>query len=57
MLSHLIRGIFDGDGGFTTYIRPNGKKCMELSFCGNIYVVEWVQKTLFKNFYIEYKHF
>lgn len=47
--SALIRGIFDGDGGFTTYIRSNGKKCMELSFCGNIYVMEWVQKTLFKN--------
>lgn len=45
----LMRGIFDGDGGFTVYTRANGKKCMELSFCGNIYVINWVQKTLIKN--------
>ena len=45
----LIRGIFDGDGGFTTYTRANGQKCMELSFCGNFYVIQWIQKTLIKN--------
>lgn len=45
----LIRGIFDGDGGFTVYTRANGQKCMELSFCGNIYIIEWIQKTLIKN--------
>lgn len=45
----IIRGIFDGDGGFTVYTRKTGKKCMELSFCGNIYVIKWIQKILAKN--------
>ena len=45
----MIRGIFDGDGGFTVYTRTSGKKCMELSFCGNIYVISWIQETLIKN--------
>ena len=42
----FIRGIFDGDGGFTTYTRASGQKCQELSFCGNIYIIEWILKTL-----------
>lgn len=45
----LIRGIFDGDGGFTSFTRANGQRCTELSFCGNIYVIKWIQKTLAKN--------
>lgn len=45
--SAFIRGIFDGDGGFTTYTRSsNQKKCMELSFCGNEYIITWVLNTL-----------
>ena len=45
----FIRGIFDGDGGFTSYTRSNGQHCCELSFCGNEYVIEWVAQTLFKD--------
>lgn len=45
----LIRGIFDGDGGFTSYTRSNGQFCRELSFCGNEYVVTWVRDTLIKS--------
>lgn len=47
--SAFIRGIFDGDGGFTTYTRSSGQKCQELSFCGNEYVITWVLHTLLKN--------
>ena len=42
----FIRGIFDGDGGFTTYTRSTGQKCQELSFCGNEYIISWILKTL-----------
>ena len=42
----FIRGIFDGDGGFTTYTRANGQKCQELSFCGNEYIITWILNTL-----------
>lgn len=44
--SSFIRGLFDGDGGFTVYIRSSGQKCMELSFCGNNFIIEWVLNTL-----------
>lgn len=43
----FIRGLFDGDGGFTVYTRKTGKKCMELSFCGNQYIISWVRDTLY----------
>ena len=43
----FLRGLFDGDGGFTTYHRASGQKCMELSFCGNEQIITWVQNTLF----------
>lgn len=46
--SAFIRGIFDGDGGFSVYRRSSGQKCIELSFCGNEYVVSWVLNTLIK---------
>lgn len=46
--SAFIRGIFDGDGGFTTYYRASGQKCIELSFCGNEYIISWVLNTLIK---------
>ena len=46
--SSFLRGLFDGDGGFTSYIRTSGQKCCELSFCGNEYVISWIQQTLFK---------
>lgn len=42
----FIRGLFDGDGGFTHYKRTSGQNCNELSFCGNEYIVSWVTKTL-----------
>jgi hypothetical protein len=42
-----MRGLFDGDGGFTVYNRSNGQHCQELSFCGNEFVVTWIQQTLF----------
>lgn len=44
--SAFIRGIFDGDGGFTVYTRSSGKKCTELSFCGNEYIISWILDTL-----------
>lgn len=43
----FIRGLFDGDGGFTTYTRASGQKCQELSFCGNEYIISWLTSTLF----------
>ena len=42
----FIRGIFDGDGGFTVYNRKSGQHCMELSFCGNDFIIEWILNTL-----------
>ena len=42
----FIRGVFDGDGGFTVYNRKTGQHCMELSFCGNIYIMTWIFNTL-----------
>lgn len=42
----FIRGLFDGDGGFTHYQRSSGQVCNELSFCGNEYIVSWILKTL-----------
>lgn len=45
--SALLRGLFDGDGGFTSYFRKNGQYCQELSFCGNKSVVEWIANTMF----------
>lgn len=42
----FIRGLFDGDGGFTHYQRTSGQSCNELSFCGNEYIISWVLKTL-----------
>ena len=47
--SAFLRGLFDGDGGFTTYTRTSGQKCMELSFCGNEYIMSWVLKTLLED--------
>lgn len=47
--SAFIRGIFDGDGGFTTYTRASGQQCIELSFCGNQYIVEWILQTLLQD--------
>ena len=44
----FIRGLFDGDGGFTHYKRVSGQICNELSFCGNEYIVSWVLETLTK---------
>lgn len=44
--SSLIRGIFDGDGGFSVYTRSTGQHCQELSFCGNQYIIEWIFNTL-----------
>lgn len=44
--SSLIRGIFDGDGGFSSYHRTNGQNCQELSFCGNQFVITWILQTL-----------
>lgn len=46
--SAFLRGLFDGDGGFTHYQRASGQICNELSFCGNEYIIQWVQQTLFK---------
>lgn len=43
----FLRGLFDGDGGFTAYHRASGQKCMELSFCGNEQIITWVRDTLF----------
>ena len=45
--SSFLRGLFDGDGGFTHYIRTTGQVCNELSFCGNEFVMTWIQQTLF----------
>lgn len=44
--SAFLRGLFDGDGGFTVYTRSSGQKCMELSFCGNEQIIQWVLDTL-----------
>lgn len=46
--SSFLRGLFDGDGGFTSYICSNGQKQMELSFCGNENIISWVSQTLLK---------
>ena len=43
----FIRGLFDGDGGFTHYVRSSGQICNELSFCGNENIITWVSNTLF----------
>lgn len=43
----FIRGLFDGDGGFTHYIRTSGQICNELSFCGNENIITWISNTLF----------
>lgn len=45
--SAFIRGLFDGDGGFTHYVRETGQVCNELSFCGNENIISWVATTLF----------
>lgn len=45
----FLRGLFDGDGGFTVYTRATGQKCMELSFCGNEYIVSWILSTLLED--------
>lgn len=42
----FIRGIFDGDGGFSVYTRKSGQHCQELSFCGNEFVISWIRDTL-----------
>ena len=42
----FLRGVFDGDGGFTVYTRSAGQKCMELSFCGNEFIINWISNTL-----------
>lgn len=42
----FIRGLFDGDGGFSVYTRASGQHCQELSFCGNEFVISWVLQTL-----------
>ena len=47
--SAFLRGLFDGDGGFTVYTRTSGQKCAELSFCGNENVITWVLKTLLED--------
>lgn len=47
--SAFLRGLFDGDGGFTHYQRTSGQVCNELSFCGNEFVIQWVQTTLFND--------
>lgn len=44
----FLRGLFDGDGGFTVYTRKTGQHCQELSFCGNEYVIQWVADVLFE---------
>ena len=44
--SALIRGIFDGDGGFTSYKRKNGQNCQELSFWGNEFVINKIREIL-----------
>ena len=44
--SAFLRGLFDGDGGFTVYTRHSGQNCMELSFCGNEYIISWALETL-----------
>lgn len=46
--SAFLRGLFDGDGGFTHYKRKTGQECNELSFCGNEFIITWVQQTLFE---------
>lgn len=45
----FLRGLFDGDGGFSAYIRSNGQHGHELSFCGNEQVIKWVQTTLLQD--------
>lgn len=45
--SAFLRGLFDGDGGFSHYTRSSGQVCNELSFCGNEEIINWVQRTLF----------
>lgn len=44
--SHFLRGLFDGDGGFTVYTRATGQFCREFSICGNENVVSWALETL-----------
>ncbi len=44
----FIRGIFDGDGGFSHYQRSSGQICNELSFCGNEFIINWIRETLIK---------
>lgn len=44
--SHLLRGIFDGDGGITIYKRSNGQINYELSFCGNEQIITKIKEIL-----------
>ena len=43
----LIRGLFDGDGGYSICKKTNGQINRELSFCGNEYVINWLKQTLY----------
>ena len=47
--SHLLRGLFDGDGGFTRYTRSTGQVNQELSFCGNEYIIQEICNILYQN--------
>lgn len=47
--SALLRGLFDGDGGYTVYQRSNGQINRELSFCGNEFVITWIKNNLLQN--------
>lgn len=49
LLPHLLRGLFDGDGGYTIYQRANGQTNRELSFCGNEKIISQVKEILEKN--------
>ena len=46
---HLLRGLFDGDGGISVYKRSNGQINYELGITGNKQVVEKVKKILESN--------
>lgn len=46
LYSHLIRGIFDGDGSISVYTRTNGVVNYEFSITGNKQVIEKIKDIL-----------
>lgn len=49
LYSHLLRGLFDGDGGISIYQRSNGQTNYEINFTGNLQVIQEIKNILENN--------